>query len=201
MQLHILKHDHTSFVAGSVVFLTTWNFFTSYTASILLTWGWVWFGKNMGDTKKLMLPIFILRSYSIILQITIPTKLDCNVSPKGCLKKESLIFVLQSLNLSTLLWIFKEFLTPSSPFSLQFRVIRCFGVGSSFMGSATNLREKIIINWNVRCEARSIKTCEKLNFWIWRTYMQVPEAVAPTGISMVTVVFASSGSGLRTICN
>lgn len=33
-----------------------------------------------------MLPIFILRSYSIILQITIPTKLDCNVSPKGCLK-------------------------------------------------------------------------------------------------------------------
>ena len=33
-----------------------------------------------------MLPIFILRSYSIILQITIATKLDCNVSPKGCLK-------------------------------------------------------------------------------------------------------------------
>ena len=73
-----------------------------------------------------------------------------------------------------------HFLTPFSSFSLQLRVIRCFGVGSSFFGSGTTLkREQLRV--------------EYLGFTI--AYLQVPEAFAPTGSSIVTVVLALSGSG------
>ena len=129
----------------------------------------------------------VVKLYPIFLDSVISTELHCDVSPKGSLDEGVFQFDLIlcfSLVADSAMLKNPQFLTPFSSFSLQLRVIRCFGVGSSFLGSGTTLNNS---KWNTWVK------------YFTKAYLQVPEAFAPTGSSMVTVALALSGSGWRTI--
>ena len=92
----------------------------------------------------------VVKLYPIFLDSVISTELHCDVSPKGSLDKGVFQFdLILCLGLVADSAMLKnpQFLTPFSSFSLQLRVIRCFGVGSSFLGSGTTLNNSKWKTW------------------------------------------------------